>query len=337
MRRSFRGLCRNALSNGTQELGIFRRDVFGLPGKIVDVLFEEESIPCATDEIFAAGIGVDAVEREFPFLRLGVFSPVVAFDKGSFVLRKIGMNGILVVEVRIRRDVFDGLLLEGGPEGFSGGDHGGVVFFGEGFVGGTALFIHELRGEIVLLGAEEAEVVRPIGPCAVDVDFRLRGELLDESDDIVGIRLPEFGLEGFMGDGLDRDDVPRFGGKVFAEIHGLAFVAVRLVFGICHGLEMFVPMAFEGATADGSVPEHGRGLAVLLDDFRQIAVGVVGEGVADGENFKGGDRFIRDGGDAENHDERQEFFHFSGPWFILIEETKGTKGTKGTGLRERSR
>jgi len=80
MRRLFRGLCRNALSNGTQELGIFWRDALRLPCKVFDVLFEEESVPCAADEIFAAGIGVDAVEREFPFLRLGVFFPVVAFN-----------------------------------------------------------------------------------------------------------------------------------------------------------------------------------------------------------------------------------------------------------------
>ena len=256
---------------------------------------------------------MDAVESEVPFLRLGVLFPIITFDEGAVVLRQIGMDGILVVEVRIRGDVFDGLLLEGGPEGFAGGDHGGVVFFGEGLVGGAALFVHELSGEIVLLWAEETEVVRTVGPCAVDVDFRLGYELLDERDDVVGIGLPEFGLVGLVGDGLDGDDVPFFGGEIVAEAHGLAFVAVRLVFGIGFGFEMFLPMAFEGASADGGVAEHGRGLAMLFDDFAEMAMRVDGEGLADGEKFQGGDRFVRVGGDAENNNECQEFFHFSGP------------------------
>ena len=313
MRMSFRGLCGDALGDGAQELGVFRCDILWLPGEVVEVLFEEVCVPCAAEQIFAAGVGMDAVESEVPFLRLGVLFPIISFDEGAVVLRQIGMDGILVVEIRIGGDVFDWLFLEGRPEGFSRGDHGGVVFFGESLVGGAALLIHQLSGEIVLLGAEKTEVVRTVGPCAVDVDFRLGGELLDERDDVVGVGLPEFGLVGLVGDGLDGDDVPFFGGEIVAEAHGLAFVAVRLVFGIGFGFEMFLPMAFEGASADGGVAKHGRGLAMLFDDFAEMAMCVDGEGVADGEKLQGGDRFVRDGGDAENHNERQEFFHFSVP------------------------
>ncbi len=84
---SFRGLCGDTFGDGTQELGVFWRDVFRLPGKVVDILFEEVGVPCAAEQIFAAGIGMDAVEHEFPFLRLGVFLPVITFDKSTFVFR----------------------------------------------------------------------------------------------------------------------------------------------------------------------------------------------------------------------------------------------------------
>ena len=119
VKKSLRCLGGDALRYGAEELGVFRRDALRLPGEVVDVLLEEEGVPCAADEIFAAGIGVDAVEREFPFLRLGVFFPIITFNEGAVVFRKIGMDGILVVEIRIGGDVFDRLLLEGGPEGFS--------------------------------------------------------------------------------------------------------------------------------------------------------------------------------------------------------------------------
>jgi hypothetical protein len=101
------------------------------------------------------------------------------------------------------------------------------------------------------------------------------------------------------------------------------------VFGIGCGFEMFLPMAFEGASADGGVAEYGSGFAMLFDDFAEITVCVDGEGVTNGKEFQGGDGFIRNGGDAENHDERQKFFHFSVPRLYYMYGQKKRKGQKG--------
>ncbi len=279
-------------------------------GKRVGV--EELEIPDGGTEVFAGVVAVNGVERESGFAVL-VFGPTPADLQTGPLVGQLIDGRVFEIELGVGH-VGPARGLAGEVEGVAYGKQTEAFFVGEvAVVGGEAL-IHLQGGEAVV--PLEKGVILAIGPCLVDNDFGGGRVFADGGDELIQVGLEGVALVALVADLLEGYDFPVGGGQRLddRDVVLLAGLGVGETFvgttGFVAGLGFgeVAGVAFERAAADTGAAED-EFFAGVFSDLREERGGVVGEAVADGEQFEGlafGGGGVRGENQRDGEDERRE-------------------------------